>query len=52
VAWVEAAALGQQHPPVQIEARVKDAAAARASSAGPPVGTHSSEADVITEVAG
>jgi hypothetical protein len=52
VAWVEAAALRQHHPPARVETRVDDAAAARAGSAGSPVAAHGSEADVVPEVAG
>lgn len=52
VARVEAAALRQQHPPARVEARVEDAAAARAAGGGAPLGAHGPEADVVAEVAG
>ena len=35
VAWVQATALRQHHPPARVEARVDDAEAARAGCAGP-----------------
>ena len=52
VARVEAVALGEQHPPPRVEARVGDAAAPRAGGAGPPVGARRAEADVVPQIAG
>ena len=52
MARVEAVALGKQHPPPRVEARVDDAPSARAGGAGPPVGARCAEADVVCDVAG
>ncbi len=52
VAGVEAVALGEHHPAARVEARVGDAAAARAGGGGAPGGADGAEADVVEEVAG
>lgn len=51
VAREEAMALGEQDPLARMEARVHDAAAARADGAGPPMAANSAEPEVIRHVA-